>query len=140
MFKFSKTSLEKLDNVHNDLETVMRFSIIDSPYDFGITYGYRSPEEQNNLYQKGRTGPGTIVTYCDGYTRKSKHNYKPSQAVDIICYDEDGKPTWDEKYYKSVATHILDVADRLYEDNKIEHKIVWGGVWEKLKDYPHFQI
>ncbi|WP_370514461.1 M15 family metallopeptidase [Alteribacillus sp. YIM 98480] len=38
-----------------------------------ITEGYRTLEEQNNLYEKGRSQPGSVVTNAQG--GESYHNY-----------------------------------------------------------------
>lgn len=139
MYSFSQRSLDKLAECHIDLQTVMKEAIKASPYDFGITWGYRSPVKQNELYQQGRTIEGKIVTYVDGYEKKSKHNYSPSQAVDIACYINK-ELTWNFEIYKIVASHIMEVAEQLFLDNKISNRITWGGNWNKLKDWPHFQI
>ena len=139
MYSLSKKSLSKLDECHIDLQKVMKEAIKASPYDFGITWGYRSPVKQNELYQQGRTIPGGIVTYVDGYEKKSKHNYNPSQAVDIACYIN-GEVVWNEEIYKIVASHIIDIAEDLFLKGEIKNRIIWGGNWNKLKDWPHYQI
>lgn len=139
MYSFSKRSLDKLAECHEDLQIVMKEAIKASPYDFGITWGYRSPVKQNELYQQGRTTEGKIVTYVDGYVKMSKHNYNPSQAVDIACYINKTL-TWNAEIYKIVASHIIDVAEELFLSGKITNRITWGGNWRKLKDWPHFQI
>ncbi|HEX5429527.1 MAG TPA: M15 family metallopeptidase [Patescibacteria group bacterium] len=48
-------------------------------YDLRITSGFRTPEEQDNLYEQGRTIDGHIVT--EAPAGKSIHNY--GYAVDI---------------------------------------------------------
>lgn len=130
---FSSESLKKLITCDLNLRLVFENAIQDSPYDFKITCGYRPPEEQRKLYHQGRTKPGNIVTNCDGYIKKGKHNYLPSKAVDIAIFVND-KLTWDEKYYKKVATHVLKKAKEL------GIKIMWGGNWKNFKDLPHFEI
>jgi peptidoglycan L-alanyl-D-glutamate endopeptidase CwlK len=131
--KFSKRSLNNLSRVDANLRLVFETAIETSPYDFAITHGHRSPEQQRKLYDQGRTFPGKVVTNCDGYIKKSKHNYLPSKAVDIAIFVE-GKLTWEAKYYKAVAAHISLIA---YELNV---KVTWGGNWKTFKDYPHFEI
>ena len=96
MNKFSESSLKKLGTCDERLQQVMNAAIIDSPIDFGIIYGIRTPEEQYELYKQGRTKQGNIVTYKDGYRELSTHNYSPSKACDIACF-VDGKLTWDTK-------------------------------------------
>ena len=46
-----------------------------------VTEGYRSPERQDELYTRGRSAPGPIVTYKRG--GESKHNALPSRALEI---------------------------------------------------------
>ena len=64
MFKFSRNSEKKLQYLHPNLQNFFRELIKISPYDFSITQGVRTAEEQNKLYQQGRTVPGKIVTNC----------------------------------------------------------------------------
>ena len=55
-------------------------------------YFFRTVQEQNELYQKGRTKPGDIVTNSDGITKLSKH--QSWLAMDFVIIDDDGKPIW----------------------------------------------
>ena len=124
----------------------MKAAITNSPYDFRITAGARTAEEQNALYQIGRTRAGSIVTKADGYKNKSNHQIKSDgygHAVDIfICgkYDENGnyqkfntEQGYDDKKIKEIANHIKTVAKNL------GLSIEWGGDW-KFYDSPHFQV
>ena len=70
VYSFSQTSLDKMSKVHPKLIEVMKEAIKNSPFDFRITDGARTAEEQFALYQKGRTKPGPKVTNCDGYKAK----------------------------------------------------------------------
>jgi len=86
-YSFAKSSLEKMEKVHPKLVEVMKEAIKNSPYDFRITDGARTAEEQFALYQKGRTLPGPKVTNCDGKKFKSNHQIKSDgfgHAVDIF--------------------------------------------------------
>lgn len=139
MYELSRNSQNKLSECHEDLQTLMKEAIKDSPYDFGITWGYRSPVKQNELYQQGRTISGNIVTHVDGYEKKSKHNHLPSLAVDIVCYVA-GKITWEPSIYLEVGVHVMEIAELLFEQDKITNRISWGGNWKKFRDWPHFQI
>ena len=46
-----------------------------------VTEGYRLAEVQDELYTHGQNAPGPVVTYKKG--RESKHNFLPSQALDV---------------------------------------------------------
>ena len=144
-YSFSQTSLDKMEKVHPKLVEVMKEAIENSPFDFRITDGARTTEEQFALYQKGRTLPGPKVTNCDGKKFKSNHQIKADgfgHAVDIfLCgviesgvyrkfTSEEG---YDEKKLKLIANHILAVA----KSKNIN--IEWGGNW-KMHDTPHFEL
>ena len=144
-YSFSQTSLEKMKKVHPKLVEVMKTAIENSPFDFRITDGARTAEEQFALYQIGRSKPGRIVTNCDGKKAKSNHQIKADgygHAVDIFPCGviENGvyrkftsEEGYDEKKLKLIANHILAVA----KSKNIN--IEWGGNW-KMKDTPHFEL
>lgn len=86
----------------------------------------RTAEEQNALYQKGRTKPGKIVTEKDGYTDMSKHQM--DIAADLV-FLKDGQPSWDE-------SHPWDLLGKVAKEEGLE----WGGDYPKLVDRPHVQM
>ena len=133
MYKFSKNSLKKLEGLHPQLQIFFKELIKISPYDFSITHGVRTAEEQNKLYQQGRTVSGNIITNCDGYKLKSNHQAKNDglgYAGDIAILINN-KVVWEEKYYKELANSARDLMQK--------YNIEWGGDWKKLKDLPHFE-
>jgi len=144
-YSFAQSSLDKMEKVHPKLVEIMKAAITDSPFDFRITDGARTTEEQFALYQKGRTLPGPKVTNCDGKKFKSNHQIKSDgfgHAVDIFPCGvvENGvyrkftsEEGYDEKKLKLIANHILAVA----KSKNIN--IEWGGNW-KMKDTPHFEL
>ena len=133
MYKFSRNSEKRLMYLHPNLQKFFIELLKISPYDFSISQGVRTAGEQNKLYQQGRTTPGKIITNCDGYKIKSKHQVKSDgfgHAGDIAIL-VDGKVTWEEKYYKEVAR----VGRVLMQKYNVE----WGGDWKNFKDLPHFE-
>lgn len=144
-YSFSQESLDKMKKVHPKLVEVMKAAITNSPFDFRITAGARTAEEQFALYQKGRTLPGPKVTNCDGKEFKSNHQIKADgygHAVDIFPCGviENGayrkftsSEGYDDKKLKLIANHILMVA----KSKNIN--IEWGGNW-KMHDTPHFEL
>lgn len=119
MYTFSTRSLERLKGVHPDLVKVMVEAIKDSPYDFSITEGVRTPERQQELYKEGKS-----------LTLKSRH--LTGHAVDIAVF-VDKKVTWAFSCYEKVAGHVLKTAQTL------NVPVVWGGNW-KFRDGPHFEL
>ena len=144
-YSFAQSSLDKMKNVHPKLVEVMKAAITDSPFDFRITDGARTAEEQFALYQIGRSKPGRIVTNCDGKKFKSNHQIKSDgygHAVDIFPCGviENGgyrkftsEEGYDDKKLRLIANHILGVA----KSKNIN--IEWGGNW-KMQDTPHFEL
>jgi peptidoglycan L-alanyl-D-glutamate endopeptidase CwlK len=129
--KFSQNSLNKLKGVHPDLVKVAHEALKRSTIDFGISQGVRTKEEQNALYEQGRTKPGPIVTW----TRNSKHIPQKDgygHAIDFVCY-VNGKVTWEEKYYPVVVKAMLNAAQDL------GIKIIAGANW-KTPDLPHIEL
>ena len=99
-----------------------------------LTTTYRSPEEQLAIFRQNGVD-GHILTKCDGFKIKSKHNYKPSHAFDfavsLIGGLEGPKTVWDEKYYKDAADLIKELG--------MEKQIRSGG-WFTFRDWPHMEI
>lgn len=98
-----------------------------------ITDGFRSSSEQDQLYAKGRTVPGNVVTQARG--GESYHNY--GLAVDFALKNAAGQPIWDMAYDgngngKADWMEVVDLAKDLGFD--------WGGDWPGFKDYPHLQM
>jgi peptidoglycan L-alanyl-D-glutamate endopeptidase CwlK len=98
-----------------------------------ITNGFRSAEEQNRLYEQGRTTKGNIVTNAKG--GESFHNY--GLAIDFALKAPSGNIIWDRQYDankngKSDWTEVVKIAKSL--------GFKWGGDWAQFKDYPHLQM
>lgn len=88
-----------------------------------VTSGLRSYEEQNALYEQGRTKPGKRVTDARG--GYSNHNF--GIAFDVTIFK--GKsPVWESPQYKIVGA----IGKRL--------GLEWGGDWKSFQDEPHFQL
>jgi peptidoglycan LD-endopeptidase CwlK len=138
MAKFGKQSLKSLEGQHPDLIKVMMEAIKDSPVDFTITDGGRTVAMQQDLYAKGRTKPGGIVTNADGVKNKSNHQAKADgyyYAVDLYPY-VNGSIDFNDKAnrLKIIADHIKATAKRLGIN------IGWGGDWKSILDRPHFEL
>ena len=75
MPSFSKGSRSKLITAHPDLQRL--FNEVIKHWDCTITCGSRTEEEQEQLFEKGRT---TV------HFPNSKHNGSPSKAIDVVPY------------------------------------------------------
>ena len=160
MCTLSETSLKMLKGVHPNLVNFLTELIKISPWNFKITAGVRTAEEQNRLYQKGRTAPGTKVTNVDGHKLKSNHQVKFNglgYAADIgvlvkekvnVSVMENGKKVEkiiEKDVYKGTWRDFHFYQDIYNTANKAglleKYGIEWGGnCWRTFKDAPHWQI
>ncbi|MEZ8808947.1 M15 family metallopeptidase [Vibrio atlanticus] len=124
-FALSARSESRMIGVHGDLKRVVRRAIELTPFDFGITSGKRTAEEQNALFKKG-------ASQLDGYSKKSRH--QSGHAIDFVVYDENSKVTWGFIYYEQVSWAFKQAAKEL------NVPIVWGGDWVSFKDGPHVEL
>lgn len=88
-----------------------------------ITSGYRTYEEQNKLYAKGRTTSGDIVTNAKG--GQSNHNF--ALAIDVVQIINGSA-----NYKKSDWNKIAEIGKSI--------GFSWGGDWKGLVDKPHFEM
>jgi len=121
-----------MSGVHPDMAKVVKRAIELTAIDFTVLYGLRTVEEQRELYARGRTKPGAIVTW----TMNSAH--LRGHAVDlgvIIGHDYINGDTQEElQFYNQVANAMLQAAAEL------DIPIVWGGVWKSNPDSGHFEL
>lgn len=129
MPKFGSKSKKKLENVDPRLVKVLE-DVIEWGPDFTILCGHRGEEAQNNAVEEGRSK----VEWPN-----SKHNSKPSIAVDIAPYPIDWK---DVKRFQILAGLVIATG------KKHGLNLRWGGDWDGDWDYkdqsfhdlPHFEI
>lgn len=98
-----------------------------------ITDDFRSLEDQDALYEKGRSAEGNIVTHARG--GESFHNF--GLAIDFAIKTPDENIIWDMHYDgnqngKSDWNEVVELAKELGFE--------WGGDWAQFKDYPHLQM
>lgn len=125
MFKFGTTSLKKLNECDYRLMSVAIEALRITPYDFGITCGTRTKEEQKQLVKDGKS-----------QTLNSRHlpnSNGLAEAFDFVVY-VDGKVTWDERYYRPVMQAMVTAAIK----NNVPIRL--GGLWRSFKDCPHIEI
>lgn len=87
-----------------------------------VTSTYRSWDEQNELYEQGRSRPGKKVTNAQG--GYSWHNYKV--AIDM-CF-VNGEPFGETQPWS------------MYGDVAKLYGLSWGGDWTSFPDRPHIQM
>jgi peptidoglycan L-alanyl-D-glutamate endopeptidase CwlK len=88
-----------------------------------VTSGTRTYEEQNELFEQGRTKPGKIVTNARG--GYSNHNF--GIAFDVTIF-EGMTPVWESPLYKVIGSMGKQLG------------LSWGGDWKSIVDEPHFEL
>lgn len=127
-FKYSNTSRKRLEECHEDLQTL--FNEVIKYYDCTIICGHRSEKDQMKAYRSGNSK----LVYP-----QSKHNKMPSLAVDVAPYPIDWK---DYNRFYNFGGYVLAIADML------GIKIRWGGDWDsdnnfddqRFNDLVHFEL
>lgn len=103
-----------------------------------FTHTLRTFAEQDEIYSRGRTKPGKIVTHARG--GQSYHNF--GLAIDFcLIVDKNNdwvfeEVSWDTKkdYDKDGTSEWREVVEvfKMYGWE-------WAGEWKSFKDFPHFQ-
>ena len=88
-----------------------------------VISGTRTYDEQNALYEQGRSKAGRIVTNARG--GYSNHNF--GVAFDIGVF-EGGRYLDESPAYKAVGALGMKLG------------LEWGGNWKTIQDEPHFQL
>ncbi len=134
MAKFSQRSKTNLNECHKDLQHVLNYCI--RYFDFSVIEGHRPKEEQNKAFAEGKSK----LKYP-----KSKHNSKPSMAVDIAPYPINWK---DRERMTYLAGFIVATGRMMYDMESNTHLIRWGGDWDgdtevkdnTFDDLVHFEL
>ena len=110
-FKLSERSLGKLEGVDDTLVEVVKEAINLTKVDFGVTFGMRTLEEQQKLYDSGRS-----------QTMKSKH--LDGRAVDLVAYFG-SDISWELNVYDDICDAMAEAARR--------HTLAvkWGAAWSE---------
>jgi hypothetical protein len=123
-----KYSDERIDKLHPKVRQVFTDFINECEETFNVTLrvvqGYRTFEEQDALYAKGRGAGGSVVTNARG--GQSFHNY--GLAIDVCAMVGNDKEV-DWNYNTGELEPIAK-----------KHGITWGGTWAHIKDKPHFEM
>ncbi len=128
MPKFSQISLDRLATCDKRLQVIMEEAI--QHIDIVVLCGERGEEEQNKALAEGKTK----LKWPE-----SKHNSKPSKAIDVAPYPIDWQ---DLKRFIYMAGIIMGIAACK------GIKLRWGGDWnsnnlfsdEKFSDLVHFEL
>ena len=90
--------------------------------DFAVIQGHRGEAEQEEAYRDDKS---------DLRWPYSRHNTRPSTAVDIVPWPGDWE---DRERFYFLAGVIMAAA---HSENVL---LEWGGDWKKRHDLPHWQL
>lgn len=121
----SKKSKNLLVGVHPDLVAVINRAIEITPYDFGVSRGVGTIEQQAEFVKTGKstTMHSEHIPGADGY----------SHAVDLYVL-VDGKSNWEYKYFRKLIQAVFTAAIELGV------QVEAGGLWRDFIDSPHIQL
>lgn len=126
MAVFGKRSRDNLAQAHPDLQVL--FNEIIKYVDCSVICAHRGEKDQNEAFDKG---------FSKVRFPNSKHNSKPSMAVDVVPYPIE----WENsKRFIDFGNFVTSQAQSLYKAGKISHKVVWGGTWVTFQDLPHYEL
>jgi peptidoglycan L-alanyl-D-glutamate endopeptidase CwlK len=95
-----------------------------------VTSGSRTFQEQQDLYDMGRTKSGRIITNAQG--GHSMHNY--GIAMDVVLLNKNNECDWRPEMYdmlwRLAATH----------QDFMDAGLIWAGNWKSMKEYVHFDL
>lgn len=116
----SKKSIQKLQTCHSDL--IRLIEAVAETEKCAVICGFRGRYEQEKAYYTGKS---------KAKFGQSKHNLKPSQAVDVVPLPLN----WEDiPAFEKLGEKIMAKADELGIN------IRWGRDFTNLKDYPHFEL
>lgn len=118
-----------ITNLHPQLQskiTTLKEKCEKKGLKIGIGECVRTVEEQDALYAKGRTVPGSKVTNAKGSTYSSMHQW----GIAFDFYRNDGKGAYcsDGNFFEKVGKIGVSIG------------LEWGENWTSIKDRPHFQL
>jgi len=116
MFYFSQTSSKRLSTCDPRLQKL--FNEVIKTIDCTIACGFRNRDEQEKMYNKGLSQK----KWPD-----SKHNQRPSLAVDVYPYINNKMINGD--YPKEVGQIKYFAGQVIQIARYLEIPIIWGGDW-----------
>jgi len=138
MPSFSRRSKERLDSCHPRL--IKLFEEVVKHYDCSILEGYRTPERQQELVDQGMSR-----------TLDSRHNRKPSMAVDCIPYPFKSADWTNMKRFYHFQGFVKGTCLQMQRDGRLDASfelrsgLDWDGDNDlddqaSFIDGPHFEI
>lgn len=128
----NQTSVTRLMSCHPSL--IRLVSKAAGEWNIQVAFGYRGEEDQNKAYAEGKSK----LKYPE-----SKHNQRPSRAVDIYPKNSNGEIDWDNiRLFYAFGGYIMGLCAAMDID------VTWGADWDcdwdfkdqRLADLGHFEL
>ena len=117
---------ERLLDIDPVLARIVRIAAKNVSFNVLAVCGYRSYADQLKAYLTGKSKakPG-----------QSKHNSKPSKAVDLIAADDRGNALWQNL---DMLNTLNTAIQKQAEVEKV--KVVWSKTWKKFIEFDHWEL
>ena len=120
MPRFGQRSQIQLDSSHPDIQRIC--NVVIKIFDFSAICGHRGKESQQIAFKSKKSK----LQFPD-----SKHNKKPSMALDVAPYPIN----WNKKSeFIYLAGHMKMAAQILYDKGEITHVLRSGNDWDNDND------
>lgn len=128
--------MRELGSCNPDLVTL--FTTVINYFDCKIIEGHRGEAMQNAAVERG----ASKLRWPNG-----KHNAFPSNAVDATPISRDNPVDLNDiPRHIYFGGFVMAIAETLYAQGKMTHKVRWGGDWDGDRnpkdgwDYVHFEL
>lgn len=132
----SDTFKKRTKGIHPKLQLWLGYMLATCPVDIFISEGVRTLETQQEYYSRGRTKPGTIITWVDGIKSVSMHQIQRDgygHAVDVYYVGWKNTDPANDPRWQTIYEHAKLCAKML--GLQMEH----GRDWKRI-DSPHHQL
>ena len=138
-YRFGKTSLSRMKGVDARLIILVTTYMCMGKKDIGITYGARTPEEQEHMLKTGKSKVSKSKHLLAKEELITQGGFKidivESNAIDIVAYKE-GKQIWERAFYKDIIEDIKKIV-KFYGWQDI---INFGWDFKTLNDPYHISV
>jgi D-alanyl-D-alanine carboxypeptidase len=111
---------ERLKDAHPMIESFFHV-MKDMHPDLHTSCVYRDDIEQNLKFKQGLS---------NAKAGQSKHNLKPSLAIDLFQQNPQGRAKFDGVFMAKIYKQATALG----------YEIIWGGNFKRLKDFVHFEL
>ena len=150
MYQFGNRSQKQLELAHPDLRKILVCALSHSMIDFGISQTARTFEEQLGHFtaQRSKLDP-RVPELLEAAKHVITETRPLAEAADIYAYHPSQDIAYSKDHLCYIAGVICATAIDLYNDDKIDHLIRWGGNWDSdgvilldqnFNDLPHFEL